>query len=132
VVVPISFEADDERRWSVDATPARIAVRQTTVYTLVRIDGEMDVSNSSLVQSVFADAVSAAGSLLVADLSDVAFIDSSSISLLLTIARELEHRRWTFRVVAPSGSQVRRVLDLMGIGGASIADDLAAALATNH
>jgi anti-anti-sigma factor len=81
---------------------------------------------------VFADAVSSPGSLLVADLSGVVFIDSSSISLLLTVARELEQRRWTFRVVAPTGGQVRRVLDLMGIGGASVTDSVDDALAANR
>jgi anti-anti-sigma factor len=115
---------DGDRGWTIDLELARIAVRHEVAYTVVQIDGEMDASNRATVRDTFADAVSVPRPLLVADLSGVAFIDSSSISLLLTVARELEHRRWTFRMVAPPGGQVRRVFDLMGIFGASISDSV--------
>lgn len=111
-----------DRGWTIDLEFARISVRHADSYTVVQIDGDMDASNRATVHDTFADAVSVPRPLLVADLSGVAFIDSSSISLLLTVARELEHRRWMFRMVAPPGGRVRRVLDLMGISGASISD----------
>ena len=123
---------DGDRLWTVDAQLARITVRQSRETVLVRIDGEMDASNTTMVKAALADAVAAPGLSLVVDLSGVEFIDSSSVSLLLLVARELEHRRWTFRVVAPPGAQVRRVLELMGIGGTSVSDTVDDALDIAH
>ena len=120
---------DEERRWSVDARLAQIAVCQTDRVTIIRVDGEMDVSNTGTVHSVVADAVGAADSALVIDLSGVEFIDSSSVSLVLKVSHELGQRRRSFRVVAPLGCHVRRVLELMGLEGEAIAENLDSALA---
>ena len=119
---------DDERHWTVDARLAQISVSQTSRVTIIRVDGEMDVSNTTTVHSVVADAVGSADSSLVIDLSGVGFIDSSSVSLMLTISHELGQRRRSFRVVAPRGCPVRRVLDLMGLANDAITESIESAL----
>jgi anti-anti-sigma factor len=119
---------DEERRWSVDAHLAQITVYQTQRVTIIRVDGEMDVSNTVTVHSVVADAVGAADSGLVIDLSGVGFIDSSSVSLVLKVSNELGQRRRSFQVVAPRGCHVRRVLEMMGLAGEAIAENLESAL----
>ena len=126
---PNSCPPDEERQWTVDAHLAQIAVRQTSGVTIIRVDGEMDVSNTTTVQSVVADAVGSADSSLVIDLSGVGFIDSSSVSLVLNVSHELGQRRRSFSVVAPQGCHVRRVLELMGLATEAIAESLESALA---
>ena len=120
---------DEERQWTVDARLAQIVVRQTSDVTIIRVEGEMDVSNTTTIHSVVADAVGSADSTLVIDLSGVGFIDSSSVSLVLKVSHELGQRRRPFSVVAPQGCHVRRVLELMGLSDEAIAESLESALA---
>lgn len=126
---PSTCPQDEERRWNVDAHLAQIVVRQTNRVTIIRVDGEMDVSNATTVHSVLADALGTADAGLVMDLSRVGFIDSSSVSLVLNVAYELGQRRRSFCVVAPQGCHVRRVLELMGLADEAIEESLESALA---
>ena len=75
--------------------------------------GERDVADAAALREEV-DRVYEMGSKLVCDLSETTFIDSSVIGVLVYAASRSEQaERHGFVIVAPPGSRVRRVLDLV-------------------
>lgn len=66
---------------------------------------------------------------LVLDLTAVTFFDSSGVRLVDRIGREAGRTGASYLVVAPPGSAARRVLEIVGMAGALVRDDLDGALA---
>ena len=89
-------------------------VRQGTV-CLVRVHGEIDLSNAHEVSSEIGDAMGQEARRLVVDLSDITYLDSAGVALLLRLAERLRSRRRQLHLVVPRGSPVRRVLDFTGL-----------------
>jgi anti-sigma B factor antagonist len=86
-------------------------------WLLVRLNGEIDLSNSSYLRERIE--LSTLGSeRVMIDLSDVEYIDSQGLRLLTGLAGALAGRNTALRLVAPTGSFARGVLDLTRIGDA--------------
>ncbi len=98
---------------SLEPRPERHGVR------VIRATGEVDALTAGSME----DALAPDGPLVL-DLSDVTFFDSSGVRLVDRLARRHEQQGTGFRVVAPPGSRARRVLDIVGLGSAVVADDL--------
>jgi anti-anti-sigma factor len=81
---------------------------------LARLAGEIDLSNSGDVEQAIVAAVPNTALGMVLDLSDLTYIDSSGIRLLLTLARRFRWRGQELCLVVPDDSRVRRVLALAG------------------
>jgi anti-anti-sigma factor len=80
---------------------------------VVGVTGEVDVSNvEELAELSYSLPNAALG--LVLDLSGATYIDSATIGLLFKLHSSLRRRGQMLRVVCPSGSSARRVLDLTG------------------
>lgn len=88
--------------------------RQGTV-CLVRVHGEIDLSNAHEVSSAIGSAMGQEARWLVVDLSDLTYLDSSGVALLLRLAERLQTRRRRLHLVVPRGSPVRRVLGFTGL-----------------
>jgi anti-sigma B factor antagonist len=89
---------------------------------IARLWGELDVANASDVFAAIRKAVGPAE--VIVDFSEVTFIDCIGLAELVTLARAA-----TVRVVAPHGTQPRRVLEVTGLVGAlSSFDTVEAAL----
>jgi anti-sigma B factor antagonist len=84
---------------------------------LVRVHGEIDLSNAHEVSSEIGVAMGQEARRLVVDLSDITYPDSAGVALLLRLAERLRSRRRQLQLVAPRGSPVRRVLDFTGCHG---------------
>lgn len=89
-------------------------VRQGTI-CLVRVHGEIDLSNAQEVSSAIGSAMGQEARWLVVDLSDITYLDSSGVALLLRLAERLQARRRQLQLVVPRGSPVRRVLVFTGL-----------------
>lgn len=81
----------------------------------LRLSGELDASNVFSLTEPLEELVRADADLTI-DLSDLGFIDSAGIHLLIRSAKALEGRG-TMVVVCPEGA-VRKVLLLVGFPGA--------------
>ena len=88
--------------------------RQGTV-CLVRVHGEIDLSNAHEVSSEISGVMGQEAQRLVVDLSDITYLDSAGVALLLRLAERLRFRRRQLHLVVPRGSPVRRVLDFTGL-----------------
>jgi anti-sigma B factor antagonist len=78
---------------------------------LVWVEGELDIASAPRLIGVLNAAVQEALRSLVVDLSDVDFMDSTGLALLINAHRRLARRSKGFAVVCPPGP-LRRVFEV--------------------
>lgn len=80
---------------------------------VVTLAGELDLYNAEEVRGALLDACAADPSLLVVDLEDVRFIDSTALGVLIEARSRLDDRSG-FRLASP-GLETRRALEVSGL-----------------
>ena len=80
---------------------------------IVSLAGELDLYNAEEVRRALLDTLVDGAELLVVDLSEVTFIDSTALGVLIE-ARSRMADRSGFRLAAP-GLEVRRALEVSGL-----------------
>ena len=89
---------------------------------VAHLSGEIDRSNAAELGERVSAAIAGEGGGLVADLSQLSFIDSTGIHMLFELAAELKQRRQALRVVVPAGSHLGELLDTVGLKQAAPTD----------
>jgi anti-anti-sigma factor len=79
---------------------------------VVRVSGEIDLSNAHDVLESIGEAVRSGATAIIVDLSGVTFLDSSGISMLFRLRERIGYSRQDLCLVVPPTSPIRRVLDL--------------------
>jgi anti-anti-sigma factor len=79
---------------------------------LIRVIGEIDLSNVSEAMDAIIGAVPHDAALVVVDLSDTTYIDSAGIAMLFRLAERLGYSRQQLRLVVPTDAPIRPVLEL--------------------
>ncbi len=87
------------------------------VALVAEVSGEIDSSNANDLRLAVSDRLATTVTVLVLDLSEVTYLDSSGVESVFELARRLAERRQELRLVAPVGSGTRRVLELCAVGG---------------
>lgn len=90
--------------------------------------GELDVVSVTPLLSELGGWVAGAGGIVL-DLTDVTFFDSFGVHLVDALAREASTHGAAFRIVAPKGTVVHRVLEIVGLADEVLPDRAAAAAA---
>lgn len=85
---------------------------------IVRLDGEIDVSNVEEVTDALLEATETRRARCILDLSQTRYLDSSAIRMLFTVAARLRVRRVELFLLVPVEGVVRRLLEIMEIGSA--------------
>jgi anti-sigma B factor antagonist len=80
---------------------------------VVSLAGELDLYNAEEVRSALLDASAGEPVLLVVDLEEVTFIDSTALGVLIEARSRMADRRG-FRLAAP-GLETRRALEISGL-----------------
>jgi len=80
---------------------------------VVSLAGELDLYNAEQVRSALLDACSTEPEVLVVDLEEVRFIDSTTLGVLIEARSRMADRR-SFRLAAP-GLETRRALEVSGL-----------------
>jgi anti-sigma B factor antagonist len=80
----------------------------------VRVSGEIDMSNAPVFARYLDDLIANDRQDLDLDLSDIGFMDSSGVAVLLNVCRQLEEMGCRLRLVA-SSSPVSRVIAAVGL-----------------
>jgi anti-sigma B factor antagonist len=80
---------------------------------VVTLAGELDLYNAEEVRGALLDACAADPSLLVVDLEEVRFIDSTALGVLIEARSRMDDRSG-FRLAAP-GLETRRALEVSGL-----------------
>jgi anti-sigma B factor antagonist len=80
---------------------------------IARLAGELDISVAEPTGRRIAEAVPSSARGVVVDMSALQFMDSSGVSMLFALARQVGSHRQQLRVVAPVGGPVARVLEIV-------------------
>jgi anti-sigma B factor antagonist len=80
---------------------------------VVRLGGELDLYNAEQVRSALAEVLAEAPERVVVDLSEVEFIDSTALGVLIEARTKLENRRG-FLLASPA-LETRRALEISGL-----------------
>jgi len=103
--------------------PAVVEARTVEGVQVVSISGEVDLSNATDVSEAIGRVASADVTVIVVDLSETAYLDSSGIAMLFRLAERLGHRRQELRLVVPPDSPVRAALELTNLPQAIAVQD---------
>ena len=82
---------------------------------IVKVFGEIDISNASQVEKALDELVQAARARHIVDLTDTTYFDSSGIRVLFSLASRLRSRRQELHIIVPADGITRRVLELTGL-----------------
>ena len=94
--------------------PFEIQVSFTPDALIVSVTGEVDMGTAPRLAEAF-EGASARTRLVVVDLTDVSFVDSSGLNALLQSQRALAERGLSLRIVAPTTGVVRRVFEIANL-----------------
>jgi anti-sigma B factor antagonist len=89
-------------------------VREVAGWTVVAVSGELDIYASPRLRGTLVDLVQAGARQLVVDTSDVTFIDSTGLGVLIGILKRVRAAGGQLRVVA-CGEAVLRMLRVTGL-----------------
>jgi anti-anti-sigma factor len=93
---------------------ARIDSERRDGVSLVRLGGEIDLSNARIVGEHVLEAAGDLGDLIV-DLGGLEYLDSSGLALLVRIAERCSLDQRRLCLVVPPGSPARRLLEVSGL-----------------
>jgi anti-anti-sigma factor len=93
----------------------QIAVRQERDRVVLGLSGELDLASAPLLQSEIERAEKADTSVVVLDLQELRFVDSTGLRIILSAHERSEERGHEFAVTRGS-QQVQRILALTGLG----------------
>jgi anti-sigma B factor antagonist len=80
---------------------------------IVQLAGELDLYNATVVRGALTDACADSPNRIVVDLSQVEFIDSTALGVLIEARTRLDNRR-AFLLAAP-GLETKRALEISGL-----------------
>lgn len=92
----------------------RVDVRNENRTALVVVSGELDVASGPMLEQELAKTEASDPQLLILDLRDLEFIDSTGLSILIKAHQQAEASGRRFAVVR-GRSQVQRLLGLTGL-----------------
>jgi anti-anti-sigma factor len=93
----------------------RIDVRQETDRVVVQLEGELDMANAPSLQSALESPELQAAAMIVLDLQQLQFIDSTGLRTVLW-ARERSLEGGREFAITPGSQQVQRLLAVSGAG----------------
>jgi len=92
---------------------AHVEIEQQDDVVVARLTGELDISVAESTGRKIAEAVPSSARGVVVDMAGLEFMDSSGVSMLFGLARQVGSHRQQLVVVAPTGRPVSRVLQIV-------------------
>ena len=83
-------------------------------HAVMAVAGELDMSTAPGLSNAFAEVVDRHPRDVTVDLADLAFIDSTGLTLLVRASKQLREHDATLRLSSPT-PPVRRVLEIVGL-----------------
>jgi anti-anti-sigma factor len=105
------------------STAAEIAIERRARTVVAHVSGEVDMTNAGYVREELLASVPNDALVLVIDLGGCRYLDSAAIEVVFDLSRRLGHRRQQLRLVLPSASPLRRVLELTDVASVAPVHD---------
>ncbi len=83
-------------------------------HAVMAVSGELDMSTAPDLSDALADVVDRRPRDLTVDVADLAFIDSTGLTVLVRASKQLREHDATLRLSSPTPS-VRRILEIVGL-----------------
>lgn len=84
-------------------------------WPVLKVGGEIDLSNIDDLRTAIDNAISRSPTGFIVDLSDISYIDSAGVAVIIGAYRRVSKAGGILAVVKPTHEGVRRVLDLIGL-----------------
>ncbi len=81
----------------------------------LKVGGEIDLSNIDDLREAIDNAISRSPTGFIVDLSDISYIDSAGVAVIIGAYRRISKAGGILSIVMPRHHGVRRVLDLIGL-----------------
>jgi anti-anti-sigma factor len=94
---------------------ARLEVEHVGDRWILKVTGEIDISNAPGVAASVEDLIPNGADTLVIDLSGTTYLDSAGVHLLFVLTQRLQTRRQSLLLVVPRTAPIRAVLELTGL-----------------
>ena len=91
-----------------------INVEQHGSFFVARPQGDIDAANAGQMRDELTGIADGHVSVLIIDLSEVAYLDSAGIDMLFRFSERLRQRRGSLQLVVPRDSNLIRLLDIVG------------------
>ena len=111
---------------------ARIEAADGEGVRVVRVSGEIDLSNAREVFDTIGANLPADTACLVIDLSETTYLDSSGIAMVFRLVDKLKCSRQQLRLVVPPDAPIRAVVDLTKLSAVVPVDDAHASPSSEH
>lgn len=90
-----------------------VDVRPEGAYTVIEVAGEIDIDSAPELREVLLEVTDAGADRLVFDLTDVTFVDSVGLGVLVLARKKMRLRQGSVAIVAPT----RRLIAIFKISG---------------
>lgn len=94
---------------------ARVEAADVGGLRLVRVSGEIDLSNAGQVMDAIAAVAPNDAPSVILDLTATTYVDSAGIGMLFRLAERLGYRRQALHLVVPEEAPIRAVLELTNV-----------------
>lgn len=98
-----------------DMTDATVRIAARDDFVRIVLDGEIDLANAHRVGREMMAAITNRTAAAVVDLSGVTYLDSAGLHVLFELTARLPTLQIELELIAPIGSQVRRVMEISGL-----------------
>jgi anti-anti-sigma factor len=82
---------------------------------VIEVGGECDIATLDALDKIVREAVAAQPSELVIDLAQATFIDSLTLGLLTSAARQIRSKGGSFKLVRACAPEIKRALEITGL-----------------
>ena len=115
--VPPTAEQTDVPQWATDASSVGLlaAHEQHQDVAVLSVHGEIDLGTAPALREALLPVLEHQTGPVVVDLSEVTFMDSTGVHVLVDTLRRLEPQNRRLAIVCREGGQVHRVLALVGL-----------------
>jgi anti-sigma B factor antagonist len=98
-----------------DPHPFNVSITRSTGQVVVRVTGELDARTAPDLRNRLVDLVEGQGNLdIVLDVSELSFIDSAGLGVLVAAARALQRRSGELTLMDPT-THVAKILHTTGV-----------------
>jgi anti-sigma B factor antagonist len=92
---------------------AKVEPLDSGAVAVVRVSGELDLENVDEIHEALLELVPNSANGLVADLSNLTYVDSAGVRLLVEISEELTRNRQQLALVVPQQATINRIFSLI-------------------